>query len=74
MQLLHNNALNRRYCSAATKNTKEVLFQRDIDNIGLYLSDNNLTLNVEKMINLNLGFKSMMSILRLNNATIKKSN
>ena len=74
MQLLHNNALCQRYCSAATKNTNEVLFQRDIENIGLYLSDNNLTLNVEKTINLNLGFKTMMKVLRMNIATHKKSN
>ena len=56
------------------KNANEVLFQSDIDNIGLYLSDNKLTLNVEKTINLNLGFKTMMNVLRLNNATLKKSN
>ena len=52
----------------------KVLFQSDIDNIGLYLSDNKLTLNVEKTINLNLGFKTMMNVLRLNKATPKKSN
>ena len=74
MQLLHNNALCRRYSSAATKNANEVLFQRDFDNIGIYLSDNKLTLNVEKTINLNLGFKTMMNLRRLNNATLKKSN
>ena len=73
MQLLHNNALYRRYCSAATKNTNEILFQRDIDSIGLYWSDNKLTLNVDKTINLNLGLKSMLNVLRLNNATLKKS-
>ena len=56
------------------KNTNEVLFKRDIDKIGLYLSDNKLTLSVEKTINLNLGFKAMMNVLRLNNATLKKSN
>ena len=56
------------------KNANEVLFQSDIDNIGLCLSDNKLTLNVEKTINLNLGFKTMMTVLRLNNATLKKSN
>ena len=56
------------------KNTNEVLFQRDIDNIGLYLSDNKLTLSVEKTINQNLVFKTMMNVLRLNNATPKKSN
>ena len=56
------------------KSANEVLFQSDIDNIGLYLSDNKLTLNVEKTINLNLGFKTMMNVLRLNNATLKKSN
>ena len=56
------------------KNSKEVLFQSDIDNIGLYLSDNKLTLNVEKTINLNLGFKTMMNVLRLNNATLKTRN
>ena len=56
------------------KNANEVLFQSDIDNIGLYLSDNKLKLNVEKTINLNLGFKTMMNVLRLNNATLKKSN
>ena len=56
------------------KNANEVLFQSDIDNIGLYLSDNKLTLNVEKTINLNLGFKTMMNVLRLKNATFKKSN
>ena len=55
-------------------NKNEVLFQRDIDNIGLYLSDNILTLSVEKTINLNLGFKTMMNVLRLKNATLKKSN
>ena len=32
------------------KNSNEVLFQSDIDNIGLYLSDNKLTLNVEKRL------------------------
>ena len=74
MQLLYNNALCRRYCSAAKKSANEVLFQSDIDNIGLYLSDNKLTLNVEKTINLNLGFKTMMNVLRLNNATLEKSN
>ena len=31
-----------------TKSENEVLFQSDIDNISLYLSDNKLTLNVEK--------------------------
>ena len=51
----------------------EDFFQRDIDNIGLYLSDNKLTLNVEKTINLNLFFKTM-NVLRLNNATLKRSN
>ena len=55
-------------------NTNEVVFQRDIDNIGLYLSNKKLTLNVEKTIKLNLGFKTIMNVLRLNNATIKKSN
>ena len=73
MQLLHNNALCRRYCSATTKNANEVLFQRDIENIGLYLRDNKLTLNVVKIINLNLGVKTTMYDLRLNNATLKKS-
>ena len=56
------------------KSANEVLFQSYIDNIGLYISDNKLTLNVEKTINLNLGFKTMMNVLRLNNATLKKSN
>ena len=56
------------------KSANEILFQSDIDNIGLYLSDNKLTLNVEKTINLNFGFKTMMNVLRLNNATLKKSN
>ena len=32
------------------KKTNEVLFQRDIDNIGLYLSDYKLTLNIEKRL------------------------
>ena len=49
-------------------------FKVIFENIGLYLSDNKLTLNVEKTINLNLGFKTMMYVLRLNNATLKKSN
>ena len=48
MQLLHNNALCRRYCSAATKNANEDLYQRDMDDISLYLSAKKLTLNVEK--------------------------
>ena len=56
------------------ENANEVLFQSDIDNIGLYLSDNKLTLNVKKTIHLNLGFKTMMNVLRLNKATLKKSN
>ena len=55
------------------KNTYEVLSQRDIDNIGLYLSDNKVTLTVEKPINLNLGTKTMMNVLRLNNATLKRA-
>ena len=33
-----------------------------------------MTLNVEKTINLNLCFKTMMNVLRLNNATLEKSN
>ena len=33
-----------------------------------------MTLNVEKTINLILGFKTMMNVLRLKNATLKKSN
>ena len=37
------------------KNANEIFFQRDIDDIGLYLSDNKLTLNFEITINLNLG-------------------
>ena len=40
---------------------KFFFFQRDIDSVSFYLSDNKLTLNVEKTIN-------------LNNATLKKSN
>ena len=74
MQLLHNKALCRRYCSAATKKANEVLFRIDIDNIGLYLSDNKLTLNVAKTTNLNLGVKTMLSYLKLNNSILKKGN
>ena len=67
MQLLHNNALCLQYCFAAKKNANEVLFQRDIDDIGLYLSDNKLMLNVEKTINLNLGVKATINDLRQRN-------
>ena len=55
------------------KNANEGLSQRDIDNVGLYLSDNKMKLNVGKTINLNLGVKTTMNDLRLNNATLKKS-
>ena len=56
------------------EDANEVLFQRDIDKIGLYLNDNKLTFNVEKKINLNFGVKTMMNDLRMNHASLKKSN